>query len=137
MNISDPFYILSAARDTLDAHEIKARTETLVHQVRGQGYGAALCEGRYGDVDEPSVVVVDETPGTDKCLKIVMRLARVYQQESILAVDVNGAARLLFLDGSKPLGIGKFTCVSENEAKRAAAYTKRNGRYYICVAVTS
>lgn len=135
MNLSPAFYIISAARESLNDAEIASRTATLLEQVHGIGYAAALCKGHYGGVDEPCILVIDEEPGNLDCFTDMLRLARIYRQESVLAVDCNRAARLLFTDYSGPEALGLFVNVSQEEAKSAGDYTERDGRFYTCVAL--
>lgn len=132
MNLSPAFFIISAARDNLDDSEIAGRTDTLLRQLQGVGYASAPCKGLFGGRKEPCVIVIDENPGTPDCAADVMRLARVYRQDSVLAVDCNRAARLLFCDARVPLSLGVFISVSQGEAEAAGDYTERDGRFYIC-----
>lgn len=133
-NQAQPFYILSAAREATGPLETAARTDALIDQIRGQGYSAARCTGRYNGTDEPRIIVIDPSPILASTFEnFVMRLARVYAQESVLAVNADSAARLLFTDGSLPADLGKFTAVTRDIAERADDYTKRLGWYYICV----
>ncbi len=133
MNTFTPFYILSASQDFINANEKVYRSSLLARTLRRQGFATAVCEGAYKGVKERSILVIDERPSTDECYDAVIRLANLYNQESVLAVDSNRNAHLVFCDGRPPVQLGQFMCVSEEEAKSQDAYTSRGGRYYVCI----
>lgn len=132
MNTFTPFYILSASHEHINADKKGFHNNLLGRTLRAQGFATAVCEGAYEGVKERSVLVIDERPYNDDCYNAVIRLANVYNQESILAVDANRNAHLVFCDGRPPQRLGIFTCVSEEEAKAQDAYTSRGGRYFVC-----
>ena len=132
MNLSTPFYILSASHEHFNVNDNVYRSNLLGRTLRAQGFATAVCEGAYKGVPERSILVIDERPNTDECYNAVIRLANVYNQESVLTVDANRNAHLVFCDGRPPVRLGIFTCVSEEEAKAQDAYTSRAGRYYVC-----
>ncbi len=133
MNTETPFYILSAARSDLDVHENAARSETLHAQLRAQGIAVAECTGCYHGTTESSLIVFDNTPGTLTVHDTVMRLARVYGQESVLAIDANRAASLIYCDDGRLESLGILVNVSRADAEQCDAWTERAGQFYVCI----
>ena len=134
MNTEIPFFILSAETDIHSTNENAYRTGMLNRQVRKLGLATAKCRGVYKGRAEASILVIDETPHNDDCFNAVLRLARTYAQKSILAVDANRNANLVYTDerrGSESLG--RFISVPKEVAKAQESYTERAGRYYVCI----
>ena len=132
MNTETPFFILSAETDIHTTNENAYRTGMLNRQLRAAGLATAKCRGVYKGRAEKSILVIDETPNVDDCFNIVLRLAATYAQETVLAVDANRNANLVFTDESRgSQWIGRFITVTEDVAK-AGDYTERAGRYYVC-----
>ena len=133
MNTEIPFFILSAETDIHNVNENAYRTGMLARQLRKAGLATAVCQGVYKGRAEKSILVIDETPHVDDCFNIVLRLAATYAQETVLAVDANRNANLVFTDGERgSQWIGRFISVTEKVAKAAGDYTERAGRYYVC-----
>lgn len=132
MNITKPFFILSAAQETLNTDEITARTDELRQRIRDAGFPVELCSGDDSGSHETSLLVVDSRPWTDECEVLVMALAAVHSQTYVLAVDGQRQARRLFCDGRTPERIGTFKPVSRLKALGAVAYTERAGRHFAC-----
>ncbi len=137
MNLSPAFFIISAAREHLYVAEIRARTDTLQRQLRGIGYATAECRGHYGGYAEPCILVIDESPGDAACFTDILRLARIYRQDTILAVDCNRMAQLIDTENNAREILGVFTCVSKREAENAGDFTERDGRFYTCIPVST
>lgn len=88
----------------------------------------SIAEGCYKGKTEQSYVVVSPS---DAVSDLINKFAGRCKQESILLVDSNRHASLLYLDNGKTVGLGRLTEVTESEAKQCDAYTLSNGRYYI------
>jgi len=131
VNYHPAFFIISAAVVGDYPSERRDRTQTLKRQLRNAGYATAPCNGCYKNRREQSILVIDENPGLANCLNDVLRLAKVYRQESVLSVDVNRAATLVYIAGKRE-PIGRFVSVSKETAEISDGYTERGGRYYVC-----
>ena len=92
-------------------------------------------EGSYKGEKERSYVVTFQTL---EDLQQILHVARTYKQESILVVDVERNAQLMFLNtysgGTMPKYVGKFKNVPKFEAleQEAWTYDPENNYYYIC-----
>ncbi len=132
MNTEIPFFILSAETDIHSTNENAYRHSMLKRQLQRAGLATAVCQGVYKGRAEKSILVIDENPSVDDCFNAVLRLAQTYAQQTVLAVDANRNANLVFTDerrGSQ--WIGRFIGVTEDVAK-AGDYTERAGKFYVC-----
>ena len=132
MNTFTPFYILSGALSGFSAQENCDRTESLDRWLRAKSLATVQVNGRYKSNRERSILVIDERPDNDFCESAVMLLARQYDQESVLAVDANRQARLIYWDDGRFESVGQWRAVSAGEVtnKPDASYTERAGQYY-------
>lgn len=128
MNTFTPFYIVSGALPGLEDRENAARCETVQRWLESDGYATAVVRGCYQGAIEPAILVIDDR---DDCRAAVLRVARQYAQDSILAVDANRAARLVYCETGERESLGQWQCVTEFEAKKRDAWTSRAGFYYI------
>jgi hypothetical protein len=62
----------------------------------------------------------------------VLKLARIFKQESFLELDNHNNAVLNYLNEEKRVRIGKITPVSKEEALSSEAYTKSGKVYLVC-----
>lgn len=131
MNTHTPFFILSAARAEHNSIVNHARHETLMRQLQNCGHAVAQVNGCYKGEKEAAILVVDDRPYNAICETDVLRLARAYGQESVLAVDANGRARLIYCDDGSFETIGTWRGTNEKIAKSRDAWTERAGQYYI------
>ena len=133
MNTEIPFFMLSAETDIHSSGENAYRHSMLKRQLQKAGLAIATCRGVYKKRAENSILVIDENPSIDDCFNIVLRLAATYAQETVLGVDANRNANLIFTDGQRgSKWLGRFINVTEEVAKAAGDYTERAGRYYVC-----
>ena len=132
MNTYTPFFILSAEVKFDSDAETKQRTKMLSRQLRNLGYAVAECRGSYDGEEETSILVIDETPGVPGCLNDVLRLAELYSQRSILAVDANRRAALVFTKDTERKSLGWFQGCPKEIARGMSCWTERAGRYYVC-----
>jgi len=129
--LTRPVYILSGAVAIDTAASAIDHTATLADKLRALGYAVGDCWGCYKKRKEPALVVVDETPGNDQCEKDVLRLARQYGQESVLAIDATRHASLIYCEDEKRESLGEWRAVPQSVAKARDAYTRRAGVYYV------
>lgn len=133
MNTETPFFIFSAETDIHSTNENAYRTGMLNRQLRKLGFAVAKCRGVCKGRAEASVLVIDETPHNDDCFNAVLRLARTYAQKTVLAVDANRNANLVYTDETRGSEwIGRFIPVTKEVAEAQDSYTERVGRYYVC-----
>lgn len=92
-------YIFSAER--VGAKDNDLRTKELLYLLQDSGVPFAFCTGVYKGNQEVSFLVEGYRWRED-----ILRLARLYGQESVLEIHPDGGADLVFLDGSpaKPIG---------------------------------
>lgn len=132
MNTFTPFYIVSGALAACDPQANKDRTDSLERWLRAEGFATVQVNGCYKGKREPAILVLDDRPGNDLCESAVIRLARQYDQESVLAVDSNRQARLIYCDGGHFETIGRWHAVGADTVinNPSASYTERAGQYY-------
>lgn len=140
MNTQRPFHIISAALPGDDApgllgrlgrrRDAAERTDTLRRQIAAQNLSTTEVRGAYNGQTEPALLVLDAQPDRGDTERTLLRLARQYGQESILAVDANRQATLVFTDGRRVF-LGGFREVTAKQAARAPGYTERAGRYWV------
>lgn len=76
--------------------------------------------GVYKGQTELSYVISTPTPET---LQNVYNLAKQYSQESILFVDADRNAELVYINTGKRVALGGFKCVNRTEAYQNDAFT--------------
>ena len=127
-----PFYIISAC--TGNPFTDSVQTAALERDLLKSGFEFKKVKGVYKGVSEDSFLVsVVDTPLEEAALKI---LARDFNQESILYVDGNRNATLIFVDfnnESKQLLKGKFQAVPDHVAKQLENTTFDGKDYYAVV----
>lgn len=92
MNTQTPFFIFSVQREQLPAEENRRRVEFVSAYIRKSKIPFLHVQGRDKDNEETSFYVDD---GLNRRQQ-VLNLARLYDQESVLAVDANGLASSLY-----------------------------------------
>lgn len=131
-NTETPFVVFSAERHELPAEQNGARHDFLVRQLSAAGlsFDASL-RGRYKGSQERSILVlIPEGDGSQE-FSTVLRIARAFQQESVLYVDGEREACLRYLDGEgRWEHIGHWSRVSEAEAQARDSYTEARGAFY-------
>lgn len=113
-----PVLIMSAER--AGAPDNVARTDRLIVDLHRLGLMAKPVVGVYQGTRETSFVVAvpDETALVRACA-----LATLAEQESVLYIDADRTATLLYLATGARVDLGRFRAVSESEARAADAYT--------------
>ena len=96
--------------------------------------------GSYKNVQEQSYAAILPMPGQEKgqgffiCQSIV-ELALAHKQESVLIVDANGQAKLMFMNEElSEIDLGEFKAVPEDVARMQESWTydPRLNTYFIC-----
>lgn len=135
MNIQTPFIVLSASRAELTPELNAERSALLERQLQARDLSFKRVEGAYKGQREISFLVL--TPDSN-AEALATRLARRYGQESVLAVDANRAAALLFLRpdvGGEDIAsiepIGYWRSAAQAEAESLDAFTRDGSDYYI------
>jgi len=94
MNTHTPFVIFTSDRAELQPVENDARRALLEKQLHARGLSFKAVDGVYkGTTEKAFLVLLDDARHEDVCLE----LARRNQQESVLYVDANRVATLLYL----------------------------------------
>ena len=126
MDISRPIVIfayVSANVETTDEQDLaaaKAQLET--HNL----FGSSVT-GAYFGVEEDSLLV--RLNNWDEH-KNVLEVAKAFDQESILVIDANRCASLVYTDGRPEQSLGEFYRVSEDIAKGESGWTRDGGNNY-------
>lgn len=130
MNTQQPFIIMSAELSALSTEENAHRSEALSAWLDAKGWAHKPVIGSYKGSEEIAVVI----PVTDSEHEAALyRLAKAYGQESVLYVDANRYATLIYVQTGKLAGLGMFRKVSELDARQREAYTHdiMEGAYYV------
>lgn len=134
MNIETPFIVLSSDRAQYHEELNAARRDTFEHQLRARGLDFKRVIGAYKGASEVSYIVLVPTTGDEQN---AVRLARRYGQESVLLVDANRYASLIYLNEGEGgisikeiKGIGFWRETTESDATAGDAYTRDGDRYY-------
>jgi hypothetical protein len=127
MNITEPVLIFTAWRDHVTEEVNRASVAYMKRALDKRGIPYRSAQGCYKGLLEPAIVVY----GYDgAALATVQGFARLFEQESILAVDANRAARLETCDGTLIRGLGKLRNVPENVARALDAWTRVGNQFY-------
>lgn len=135
MNKIDKLYpgavVISACRDTNKLSNELYSNELEIDLIK-LGLPYKKVEGCYKGILEISFYV--ETPNGLNDFVEIHDLARNYEQESVLNIDKNRKASLIFVNGGTSVSIGTFQQVSEYEAKQSGNYTYDpiNKGYWVC-----
>jgi hypothetical protein len=99
--------------------------------LEAEWFGFDEAQGSYKGAKESSVVIpLNNDHQFDRLLTIAFG---IFYQESILCVEKDGEAKLIYNDYSYE-DLGRFTCVSKEEAESQEAFTfiESLGTYWIC-----
>jgi len=125
-DIQNQFYIFSASLSVLDAIENQRRTSEVISLLDGAGVKYRLVAGCYDNTEEISFVV------GAKWDDMVHYLAREYNQESVLFVDVCNNATLIYNDQGKIQRLGKFQRTEDVTGCNAYTMDLKTGNKFIC-----
>lgn len=127
MNISQQTVILSAELTSNREERNRQLTENLKNCLIDCNFKFSQAERYYKSEPETSFVVL---VNNDSEIELLKDFAfKNFKQESVLYVDSNQQAYVMFPSEEKRLG--KFIQVSEHEAKKQDNYTVLHGKYYL------
>ncbi len=127
--MSTPFVIFTPGKPELNLTDFErdSRRTWFEHKLTQLGYSFRKVAGSYKGAAETSYLVLVED---QEQLPALYRLAEAFKQESVLYVDSQGYAALFDADGNWLTELGKFSEISESEARELDAYTYADGKYY-------
>lgn len=126
------FSIFSAERENLSKEENAARTQFAARQLTQAGISAVPVRGKYLGTAEHAFLVFDIDQST---VDTVDRLARIYDQETVLHVDGARRAYLEYLFDGRSQELGPFRLIDPAEAARLDSVTQTpDGQLYAAVA---
>lgn len=133
MRTNTPFAVISAENPTWLPDVNAWRTESLRKQLRDDEMVFVPLEGHYNATNEASFLVYLYRGDAGPAFTLLRKLAARWGQESILYVDANRGASLIYLDGSPSLDVGLWQDTNAETARANAAYSydPTQGRYYI------
>ncbi len=132
MKALTPFFIVSGALAHLTPGANEVRTNALANALRQFGFALERVNGCYTGQTEPSLLAFPFIGQGLSAEADLLRLARDFDQESVLAVDGTRRAALVYTaDGSRE-PLGDFKHVTEAEALKHGAYTVHHGQYFVC-----
>lgn len=123
MRTNIPFVVISAERVEYDPPVNEWRTASLEHQLQARDLHYAPVDGVYQGKHERSFIVFLPPDHAAYTLTMLRQLGKRWGQESILHVDANRGAELLYLDGRDPIELGTWQTVTAADAANADGYT--------------
>lgn len=139
MNTQTPFFILSADRVEYGEDINADRRNMLERQLTARDVEFHQVQGSYNGLREVSYVVFGHDSRTES---VVFQLARRYGQDSVLSVDANRLAILIYLhpgmggpDVRRTEVIGQWRTLSTGEPL-PQSYTTVNGASYTTAALS-
>ena len=133
MNVFEPVIVFSAWRADKPEQVNRDSVEYVKNVLDRRGIPYRSAQGCYKGQTEPAIVVID----TDATRDAVQGLAWLFEQESLLYVDANRAARLETPGGTLIDTLGVLRAVPEHVAKARDAWTRVDDRFYITVDLTA
>ena len=130
MNILKPAIVFSAWRADKPVQVNRDSVAYVKSALDSRGIEYKSAQGCYKGQTEPAIVVID----TDSTRATVQGFARLFEQESLLYVDANRAARLESPDGELIASLGRLRAVPEHVAKGRDAWTRVDDQFYITTA---
>lgn len=134
MNGNTPFVIFSVDKTNLSAEHNAERQKLVERQLYVRDLPFKKVQGSYKGVRETAYVVPLDQQGIEDG---VLTLARRYGQESVLQVDFNGYAMLLFLNPGNGgpnvkdfKGVGFWREITADEAANDESFTQDGDKYY-------
>ena len=118
---------ISAELSTLSDSKNEARTKILRNLLEEFSFQFKEVDGCYKEVEEKSFCVHSDFRQSDA--RLLKKLARVFDQESILIVN-NGDASLYYLQSQKTEEIGFLTNVNPKRIEELEAYSIIDNKLY-------
>jgi len=122
-------YIISPEKSCKSRDVNSLRIDTMRAVLESDGYPFKSLEGCYKGLTEKSFLICDISEAE------ALRLAIHYGQESILYLDADRSAFLIFADGSETQALGEFKSVPRALAKNHDSWTvdpANPNEIYIC-----
>lgn len=125
-----PFALFSAFTTTQSKETNEARTQFLARQLNALGVDWSNVTGSYKGAEEVSfLALLPGGDGSDEFWRI-LKLLKAYEQESLLYVDGQRCATLVYADGHS-VKVGRFFAVPEPIALAGDGWTRDlAGTYY-------
>ena len=125
MRTNTPFVVLSAERTEYTPEVNQWRTQSLESQLSARDLQFRPVLGVYkGHAEASFLVFLPPVPDhAAYTLTMLRQLGRRWGQESVLHVDANRLAVLLFTDNRAPIELGAWETVSPATAQNADGYT--------------
>ena len=139
MNKKDAFVIFSVFQSRLSKADNMDNHKKVLRHLKDFGLKYKVVEGVYRGESELSILVPVINQVFD--LATVEQLAHIYNQQSILFVDSDRNAELMFMvkpydallkELPKSEKLGKFIATTKGIATQCNSYTKDGNDYYIC-----
>ena len=127
-----PFVIISAERFTNTIEENKKNHLDLWLQLKRDGFSIKEVEGVYQGTVEKSIIVILNKRWLAVELGTFKNYASIFDQESILFVDEERNASLVFPKQVEAEKLGKFIAVPKGIAIQMSNYTFDGQDHYIC-----
>lgn len=126
MITSKPSLVFSVWRWHVPEHTNRQSVTYAKRSLDGHGITYTVAQGCYKGTKEPALVVAD----TKRARVIVQGIAHLFEQETILAIDKRGNARLEDCDGHTVETLGKMRAVPELAARKCSAWTRIGTQFY-------
>lgn len=123
MRTNIPFVVISAERVEYTDAVNQWRTDSLASQLAARDLRFIPVDGVYKGRAEHSFLVFLPPDHAAYTLTMLRQLGKRWGQESVLHVDANRGAELLYTDGRGPIDLGQWQTVSATEAANADGYT--------------
>lgn len=127
MNIAEPVIIFTAWRADKPTQVNRDSVAYVKSALDARGIAYRSAQGCYKGETEPAIVVYGYN---DAERATVQEFARLFEQESLLLVDANRAARLESPDGELIETLGIFRNVPEGAARSCDAWTRIGTEFY-------
>ena len=133
LEVKKPFVIISAERFTNTIEENEKNHNELMTQLKKDKFSIKEVEGVYQGTVEKSIIVILNKRWLAVELATFKNYAAIFDQESILFVDEERNASLIFT--KQPWltqKLGKFIAVTKGIATQMSNYTFDGKDHYIC-----
>ena len=127
-----PFVIISAERFTNTIEENEKNHNELLTQLKKDKFSIKEVEGVYQGTVEKSILVILNQRWLAVELATFKNYAAIFDQESILFVDEERNASLIFPKGGLSENLGKFIAVTKGIATQMSNYTFDGKDHYVC-----
>lgn len=123
--------IMSAERSNLDEHENDNRTRFLLGWLHCKGYSFKKVVGSYEGSQEISFLIDVDANTND--VGLLINMGERLEQDSVLLIDDQNQATLVFCKDKSELNLGTMIEVSEQVAKNQSNFTwdKELNKYYV------